>query len=45
MALLMNWLGHADHVSLEEENPFHALAIRWMWNWTRTAPVSSAETC
>ncbi len=45
MALLMNWLGHADHVSLEEENfSFHALAIRWMWNWTRSAPVNSAET-
>ncbi|HEV8058788.1 MAG TPA: hypothetical protein VGP68_02890 [Gemmataceae bacterium] len=45
MALLMNWLGHADHVSLEEDNfSFHALAIRWMWNWTRSAPANSAET-
>src|SRR5258708_22624759 len=31
MALLMSWLGHADHVSLEEEDfSFHALAIRWL---------------
>ena len=45
MALLMNWLGHADQVPLEEEPfSFHALAIRWMWNWTRSAPVASAQT-
>lgn len=45
MALLMNWLGHADHVSLEEEDfSFHALAIRWMWNWTRSAAAASTDT-
>ena len=45
MALLMNWLGHADSVSLEEDDfSFHALAIRWMWNCTRTAPTSATET-
>ncbi len=45
MALLMNWLGHADQVPLEEDDfSFHALAIRWMWNWTQSTPPDSAET-
>jgi hypothetical protein len=31
MALLMNWLGQADQVGLEDgEYSFHALAVRWM---------------
>jgi hypothetical protein len=44
MALLMNWLGHADHVSLEEDDfSFHALTIRWMWNWTQSTDSTSEE--
>jgi hypothetical protein len=31
MALLMNWLGQADQVPLDDgEHSFHALALRWM---------------
>jgi hypothetical protein len=44
MALLMNWLGHADQVSLEEDDfSFHALAIRWMWNWTQSTQVDAGQ--
>ena len=44
MALLMNWLGHADHVALEEDDySFHALAIRWMWNWTQSTAIPADE--
>jgi hypothetical protein len=31
MSLLVNWLGHAEHVPLEDgEHNFHLLALRWM---------------
>lgn len=36
MALLMNWLGQAEQVPLEDEgeHSFHALALRWMLSVT-----------
>jgi hypothetical protein len=35
MALLMNWLGQAERVLLEDgEYSFHALALRWMLGFT-----------
>lgn len=44
MALLMNWLGQAEQVSLDEgEHSFHALALRWMLGMVQTDPVSGAR--
>jgi hypothetical protein len=38
MALLMNWLGQAERVALEDgEYSFHALALRWMLGFTGAA--------
>ncbi len=35
MALLMNWLGHAGQVPLEDaDHSFHTLAVRWMLGYT-----------
>ena len=39
----MNWLGQADHVSLRRMTFFHALAIRWMWNWTQSTTLNDDE--
>jgi hypothetical protein len=37
MSLLVNWLGHADQVPLEEgEHNFHLLALRWMLSLGKT---------
>jgi hypothetical protein len=38
MALLMNWLGQAEQVPLEDgEHSFNTLAMRWMLAWTSRA--------
>ncbi len=37
MSLLVNWLGHAEQVPLEEgEHNFHLLALRWMLSLGKT---------
>src|SRR5262249_13947093 len=41
MALLINWLGQAEQVPLEEgEHSFHGLALRWMLGVTAPTPPS-----
>jgi hypothetical protein len=43
MALLMNWLGQADRVSLEDGDfPFHALALQWMLGLTGGRRVTTS---
>jgi hypothetical protein len=44
MALLVNWLGQADQVPLEEgEHSFHVLALRWMLGLGRLASRGGME--
>jgi hypothetical protein len=42
MALLMNWLGQAEHVPLEEgDYSFHTLALRWILGFTKNREANS----
>src|SRR5262249_33757432 len=44
MALLVNWLGHAEQVSLDDgDDSFHALALRWMLGQTKAAGQHSTD--
>jgi hypothetical protein len=45
MGLLMNWLGQAEHVALEDgEYSFHALALRWMLGYTSNQDSGGSDT-
>jgi hypothetical protein len=44
LALLMNWLGQAEQVPLEEgEHSFHTLALRWMLAVTSAEPAGAGS--
>jgi hypothetical protein len=45
MALLVNWLGQAEQVPLEDgEHSFHALALRWMLGQTKYGLRTQTDT-
>src|SRR5262249_4976157 len=44
MALLMNWMGQADRIPLEDgDHSFHTLALRWMLTVTIDRPQSTGQ--